>query len=101
LFPLTQRPRKDHLAQVRGRRPAAPERLSLARYLAEALLARRPILLLNLGLFTSFVGQWLTLRTIFHLILLVAMAGGVVVTGVLFRRDARKARRFLDEHPVA
>jgi hypothetical protein len=100
LFPLESRQRKALLAQVRGRSAAVPARLPLARYLAQALSARRPLLLLNIGLLTSFIGQWLTLRTSFHLVLLGAMAVGVVITSVFFRRDSRLARRFLAEHPA-
>jgi uncharacterized membrane protein len=99
LVALTRGQRKELLAQVRGRAPVRAERVPLARYTAELLTSRRPVLALNLAMVVMLLGQWITLRSWIQ----PAMAGFVALSTatfwLAFRRDERRAKRFLDTHP--
>ena len=96
---LTRGQRKSLLDQVRGRVPADPARLPLARDTARRMLRQRGlvglfvgILLIQVGGAISSPAPWRTL-----------MAGAfVVLYGVLFwtmERSGRRAQRFLAAHP--
>ncbi len=97
---LTRDQRKELLAQVRGQAPVQVARVPVARHLAEVLLNRRSVLVLNMGLAVIFTGQWIALRAWWY----PAMAGfsgmttGSLLAGLSAGRAA--ARRFLDTHPA-
>ena len=101
LHVLTRRQRKQLLTQVRGQAPVVPERLPLARHLAEMLLVQRLALLVQAGLLANFVGLWIVDRETFRLLLAGVFAVVLLVAGVLFLRETRRARRFLDAHPAS
>jgi hypothetical protein len=102
LSALARHQRRLLLREVQGRAPADPAHLDLARYLAHRLSVPRPampisfaglVLLLARGWFQHPTGPWAalaSLATAFFLIL--AVVGAV---------QARRARRFLAEHPAA
>ncbi len=95
---LTRSQRKELLAYVRGSRPVEPDRVPLARLLAEQLMSQRATLVANVGLGIAFTGQWIASPTQWRAVLTGVFA---LVVGVGYRflqRDARRARRFLDEH---
>jgi len=100
LLVLSRRQRKDLLAQVRGRAEVVPERLPLARHLAETLVDQRIAVALYLGLLLLYSGQLLTLQTSWWTVLGVgyAVAGAVFLPNVV--RNARRAQTFLDAHPA-
>ena len=94
--------RRELLAQVRGRRPADPARLPLARVLAGQLAVRSGLALVLAGLCVLATGRWLLTGTVAAP---EASAGAALVAaavvGVLAHRDARRARHFLARHPAA
>lgn len=96
---LTRQQRKDLLRQVRGQRAADPEHLALARHLARQLVIQRRQALLMTSLLLLWIGQVIVFPDLLH----VALFGLFVVLGpfaiALILRDARRAQRFLDEHP--
>jgi hypothetical protein len=85
-------------AEVRGRVPADPAHLPLARDLAQRLIdQRRPWVVLS-GIAVLQVGQAIGMPATWR----VLMAGGLtmlfVVGAALSVREARRCRRFLDRH---
>ena len=96
---LSHGQRKELLAQVRGWTPAQAERVPLARYTAELLVSRRPVLGLNLAMVVMLLGQWITLRSWFQPAMAGFVALNTTIFGLVFRRDERRAKRFLDTHP--
>ncbi len=99
LAALTRRQRKEVLAQVRGLKPIEPARVPLARVVAEHLVGQRVFMVPNSGLGISFIGQWIALPTVLRAVL--AIGSGLVLAAAwaFVQRDARRARRFLEEHP--
>ncbi len=94
-------PQREHLdEQVRGRVPAVPELLPLARLQAQALLEQRTAVWSQLGLGAAFVGFWVVDRSIWRTVLTLAIVAGAAAVVAVARRDERVARRFLDEHPA-
>jgi hypothetical protein len=97
---LTSGQRRELLRQVRGRSPAMPSRIALARRSAEELLDRRGLLVTQAGLLVGFIGLWIAdrsfVRTLLTLVLVSVFAGSVVQAA----RDGHLAHRFLAEHPV-
>ncbi len=94
-------PQREHLdEQVRGRVPAVPELLPLARLQAQALLEQRTAVWSQLGLGAAFVGFWVVDRSIWRTVLTLAIVAGAATVAAIARRDERVARRFLDEHPA-
>jgi hypothetical protein len=99
LYVLTRRQRKQLLAGVRGQAPVVPERLPLARHLAELLLVQHLALPVQAGMMVNFVGLWIADRQPFRLVLVAVFGAALLVAGLLFRRENRRARRFLAAHP--
>ena len=99
LHVLTLRQRKELLRQVRGRGPDVPERVPLARHLAEVLLAQRLGLPVQAGLLVNFAGLWIVDRETVRLVLVAVFAVLLVVGGVLVQCESRRARRYLVEVP--
>jgi hypothetical protein len=97
---LTRSQRRELLASVRGSRPVEPDRVPLARLLAEQLIGQRATLVANVGLGIAFTGQWIASPARWRAVLTGVFALVVGVSWVFLQRDARRARRFLDEHPV-
>ncbi|SNS33855.1 hypothetical protein SAMN04488107_2273 [Geodermatophilus saharensis] len=93
---LTPAQRRQLLAGVRGRRPVEPERLPLARLLAEQLVHQRAQVVMSAGLGILFAGTWVAEQTATRLTVLLLWAAVACVAGPLIERDARRARRFLD-----
>ena len=93
--------RKELAAQVRGRRSVEPARVPLARLMAEQLVHQRTVFVTNLGLGILFVGQWIASPSVWRAVLGGAYAVLVTEAFLFAQRDARRAQRFLDEHPVA
>jgi len=98
---LTRSQHRELLAYVRGSRPVEPARVPLARVLAEQLLAQRATLVANGGLGIASTGQWIASPTQWRAVLTGALALVVGFGYWFLQRDARRARRFLDDHPLA
>lgn len=96
---LTRGQRRALLAQVRGRVPADPARLPLARYLARQLRVQMSGLLLYVGLVVLQIGQAVTNPSVWRSTFAAALTVLYAVVLTLFQRDARRADRFLAEHP--
>ncbi|MGZ4509659.1 MAG: hypothetical protein ACXVX0_20640 [Blastococcus sp.] len=96
---LTRAQRRSLVRQVRGRIPAEPARLPLTRDLAGRLVDQRGLLVLYVGIAIVNVGQTIVHPTAFRvgLTVVVLVVYGVVIP--LMRREQRRARRFLAEHP--
>ena len=99
LYALTRRQRKELLAQVRGQVPIEAARVPLARHLAEMLMNRRPVVVLNLALAVLFTGQWIALRAWWYPAMACFSAVVAVACWLALGRDERRAHRFLAEHP--
>jgi hypothetical protein len=97
---LTRRQRRQLLGQVRGRAPADPARLPLARDLAGRLVDQLRLVVVFTGIAVLQVGQAIitpeTWRVLTSSGLVLLYAYGGVLTG----REARRARRFLERHPA-
>jgi hypothetical protein len=96
---LTRAQRRELSAQIRGRAPVQPERVRLARYLADLAggpHARRFFALLFSGLVLELVGQLITFPSTWRLIYTgVFLVVYVVLVGVVARRW-RQIQGFLD-----
>jgi hypothetical protein len=101
LHVLTRRQRKELLAAVRGRVPVVPERLPLARHLAELLLVQRLALLVQAGMMVNFVGLWIADPEPYRLVVAAVFCISLLVAGLLLQRENRRAKRFLDAHPAS
>jgi Flp pilus assembly protein TadB len=97
---LTRAQRKELLTRVRGLQPVEPARLPLARYLAEQRWSQRSAMLSNSGLGIAWVGLWIASPTWWRAVMTVAYGLLLVVAWPFTQREARRARRFLDEHPL-
>jgi hypothetical protein len=100
VYVLTRPQRKELLAQVRGRAPAQPARVPLARHLAELLQAQQVSLVPQAGLLVNFVGLWIATPSTWRLVLIGVFVPVVLVAVVLTRRETQRAQRFLDAHPA-
>jgi hypothetical protein len=96
---LTRSQRRELSAQIRGRTPVQPERVRLARYVADLAggpHARRFFTLLLTGLVLELVGQLITFPSTWRLIYTGAfLVVYVVLVGVVARRW-RQIQGFLD-----
>jgi hypothetical protein len=99
MYVLTRRQRKELLRQVRGQEPVAPERIPLARHLAELLLLQGLALSVQAALMASFVGLWIADGRTYRLVFIGIFAVVLPWAGIVFRREHRRARRFLETHP--
>lgn len=95
---LTRQQRKDLLRQVRGKAPVPPDRIGLARHLAQLLLIQRFAVLPHVGLGVNFLGQWIADPVAWRLVQTAVFAFALVVIGILFRYESVRMRRFLAEH---
>lgn len=100
LVVLTRQQRKELLAEVRGQRPADPEHLPLARYLAQRLSAQAHVLGVYGCAVVLFLGIWIATGLTALLIVIALWVVLIAVTGPLLARQVRQARRFLEEHPA-
>jgi hypothetical protein len=100
LHVLTFRQRRELLRQVRNRGPDIPERVPLARRLAGLLSTQRLALPVQAGMLVNFVGLWIVDRETYRLVFVAVFAMLLIVAGVQFRRENRRARRYLAEHPA-
>ncbi|WNV76886.1 hypothetical protein [Geodermatophilus sp. DSM 44513] len=99
LLALTGHQRRQLLAQVRGRVPADPARLPLARVMAAQLRDQRAVPWLLAGQTLLWVGQAVLGPTWPRVALAASFVVGWLVVGLLIRRDARRADAFLAAHP--
>jgi hypothetical protein len=98
---LSRQQRKELRAQIRGAAPIRPEQLPLARALAEQLLTQRSSVAVQGGLGVLWAGLWIMQPTLWRA-LLVGFYGLLMVTAwPIAQRDARRAQRFLEEHPAS
>lgn len=95
LWALSSRERRHVLAQVRGRRPVAPDELPFVRHIAENVRSQRWLLRMLLGLLLMQLGSAIMDAGPPRV---VSFASGVVLAaaGSLLLRDLRLADRFLD-----
>lgn len=98
LLVLSRAQRKELRAQVRGRAPVDADRLPLARHLAERLIAQRLAVGANLGLLVAFIGLWIAEPSWWRAVLALFLALATAAVAPFAERDARRARRFLEEH---
>lgn len=96
---LTRREQKGLLRQARGQDPLVPEQLPLVRHAALLNLAQRVPLASPSALLLLAVGQYVAMPDPVRLVLGLGMAACVVAVGLLDRRDTRRLRRFLAQHP--
>lgn len=96
---LSRAQRRALVAQVRGRVPADPVRLPLARSVAERLVLQRHLLLFWVGLMLQQVGRALSSTGVVDLSLVAVAVVAYLVGVVLMTRDARRADQFLRQHP--
>ena len=99
LMVLHRRQQQRLLHQLRGTVPVDPAHVPLVRHLAERLAAQRWLLIGQLGLLLSFVGQLIGSPSAWRLGLVVLFALGIAVVLPLVLRNERQAHRFLAEHP--
>ncbi|MGY1669534.1 hypothetical protein [Geodermatophilus sp. SYSU D00710] len=97
---LTAGQRKELAAAVRGRRSIAPDRLPLARLLAEQLLVSRTSVVANAGLEVLFIGQWIADPATWRAVIAVGYGVLLAIVWPFLRRDIRAAQRFLLAHPT-
>jgi hypothetical protein len=97
---LTRPQRKGLLAQVRGVQPIESARVPLARRVAEQRIGQRHAITSNLGLGIAFAGQWIATPSTWRAVLTVVYGLLLAVNGPFIQRDARRARRFLEQHPA-
>ena len=98
LTPLTRQQNRTLFAQVRGTAPVVREHLPLARQVAETMLMQRPVLLLLCGVAVQLMGLALLHSSWWWAAAAVAYAVIALSGWLTFRRQERRARRFLDEH---
>jgi drug/metabolite transporter (DMT)-like permease len=99
LAALTQQQNRELRAHVRGQAPLPPERLPLARYLADSMLRQRPVVLVLLGAALLWAGMALLTPSLWRTAIAVAFGGLVVAAWLTTRREERRATRFLGDHP--
>lgn len=99
LAPLTRSQRKELLAQVRGLRPIEPPRVRLARILAEQMVSQGALVVAYLGMGIAFIGQWIASPAVWRAVGTIGYGLVLPIAWVYMERDARRARRFLQEHP--
>ena len=99
LASLSKSERAELLRTVRGRTPAAQDRLALARLQAENMLERRLALAPQAGLAVAYLGGWTVVRSAYVTVMAAAFTLLICVSGVLALRDGAAARRFLEQHP--
>ncbi len=97
---LTAAQRKELTSAVRGRRSVEPDRLPLARLVAERLLVARSSVAAHLGLEVLFVGQWIADPETWRAAIAVGYGVLLVTAWPFLHRDIRAARRFLLAHPT-
>jgi predicted membrane channel-forming protein YqfA (hemolysin III family) len=98
---LSRAQRRSLLAQVRGHVPADATRLPLARSVAERMVLQRHLLLFWVGLMLQQVGRAISSTSLFDIAFVVVPVVLYSVATVLLTRDARRAERFLRQHPAA
>ncbi|WP_324276652.1 hypothetical protein [Blastococcus brunescens] len=98
---LTRQEHKGLLRQARGQEPLTPEDLALVRHAALLQLVRPAPLASPSALLLLFVGQYTAAPDTVRLVLVLGMAACVVAAVVHVRKDTRRLRRFLDEHPAS
>ena len=96
---LSGRQRKELARQVRTG-DALLARLSLVRLQARAMVHRRVDRIPQVGLVTGFVGLAIWDHSWWRTLTSTLLVAGMVVVACIDRRDARLARRFLEEHPA-
>ena len=52
------------------------------------------------GMLVNFVGLWVATPSTWNFVILVVAVPVLLVMAVLFRRESRRVRRFLDAHPA-
>ena len=77
----------------------AGRRLRAFADLAELVQAQKLILVLQIGLLANFVGLWIATPSTWRLVMVAGYAPLVLVVLVLFRRESRRTRVFLDSYP--
>lgn len=99
---LAVRQRRYVMAQIRGRRPADPQRLGLTRDLAQRLEEQMRLTLpIFIGVALINFGNVLQARDAFHYVFVASWVAFLLLVLVLWGRQRRKARRFLEEHPAS
>jgi hypothetical protein len=100
LVALTRRQRRELLVQVKRGGSVPPERLPLARHLAETVAGQRVVIVLLLGLLLQAVGRLLASPSRWNMIYVPAFGAVILVSLPFVLRNIRRARRFLDAHPA-
>ena len=96
---LSRREHRGLLRQVRGKDAVVPGQLPLARHAARLFLVQRSPMAAPSGFLLVFAGQQVATPGTVRLVLVALMAVAVGAAEVQVRRDVRRVRRFLAEHP--
>lgn len=100
LVPLTRGQRKELWARVRDDDEVPPDRLPLARHLAESVAGQRILLVLGIGIVLMWTGQLIAAPSAWRLGLVVGYAAVNAVGLPWILRNERRARRLLADHPA-
>ncbi len=82
-----------------GFSPSSQPEYALARVLAEHLVSQRVLMVANSGLGIAFIGQWIAFPTVLRAVLAIGYGLVLAVGWAFIERNARRARRFLEENP--
>ena len=100
LVALTRSQRKELWHQVRDDGDVPPERLPLARHLAESIAGQGVVLVLNLGVVLLWTGQLISAPSLWRLGLVAVYGTLTAASAPWILRKQRRARRFLADHPA-
>jgi len=100
LVALTSGQRKALMHGVRENDDVPPDRLPLARHLAETVAGQRILIVINLGILLIWTGQLIASPSWWRLGLVVLNGAVTAVSAPWILRNERRARRFLADHPA-
>jgi len=91
---------RDLVKQVGGQLPAAPGHLPLARDFALRRIRQSAVRGVACGFIVMMVGQAVDGGPLIYVVPSAVCSGVAALSVLVMTRDLRRARRFLDQHPV-
>jgi MFS family permease len=95
---LTRAQRRQLSKEVRGRAPAHPRHLRVARDLATRVVEQRGLLTMLIGAVALWLGLAITTPSTWRLVYTVVLVALYIPGGVSFVRNRRRMREFLDRN---